>query len=80
MHQTYHISDLLSLIDVSVSLTPQAVTSKSLPRIPVHKTSQPNSFGCESRGSLQAHTEARTACLTSASPCGEPKAITLVRS
>ncbi len=66
LHQAYHISDLLSLIDVSVNLTPHAVTSKSLPRIPVHKTGQPNSFGYESKGSLEAHTEARTSRIASA--------------
>ena len=29
---------------------------------PTCKTGQPNSFGYESKGSLEAHTEARTAC------------------
>ena len=63
MHQAYHISDLLSLIDVPVSLTPHAVTSKSLPRIPVHKTGRPNSFGYESKGSPQPHGEPRTSTI-----------------
>jgi len=31
--------------------------SKSLPWIPASKTGQPNSFGYNSRGSLQAHPE-----------------------
>ena len=30
LHQAYHISDLLSLIDVSVNLTPHAVTWRAL--------------------------------------------------
>ena len=38
--------------------TPQ---TKSLPWIHTCKTGRPNSFGYESEGSLQAHTEARTA-------------------
>ena len=37
--------------------------TKSLPRIPVHKTGQPNSFPHESKGSLEAHTEARTSTI-----------------
>jgi len=32
--------------------------TKSLPWIPTCKTSQPNSFGYEARGSLEAHREA----------------------
>ena len=31
------------------------------------------SVGCESKGSLQAHTEARTACSTLASSCAASK-------
>jgi len=54
--------------------------TKYLPWIPTCKTGQPNSFPYESKGSLEAHTEARTGCLTSASLCAEPRAITLVRS
>ena len=37
--------------------------TKSLPWILTCKTSQPNSFGYESKGSLQDHAEAHTACL-----------------
>jgi len=45
-------------------------STKSLPWILSCKTGQPNSFGYEFRGSLQAHTEALTACLTCASSPG----------
>jgi len=53
--------------------------TKSLPWITTCKTGQPNSFGYETMGSLEAHSEARRACSTSASSCGKPKSITLVR-
>ena len=38
--------------------------TKSLPRIHTCKTGQPNSFGYESKGTLQAHTEALTRMMT----------------
>jgi len=54
--------------------------TKYLPWIPTCKTGQPNSFGYESKGSLQAHAEAPTVWLTSVSSSGEPTAIPLVWS
>ena len=51
--------------------------TKYLPWIRTCKTGQPNSFGYESRGSLEAHREALTACLAPVSSPGEPKAISL---
>jgi len=37
--------------------------TKSLPWITTCKTGQPNSFGYESKGSLQAHAEALTSTI-----------------
>ena len=47
---------------------------------PPAKRANPIRLVMNLRVPFEAHTEARTACLTSASSCGEPKAITLVRS